>query len=150
MTKNQVLLTEKTKRTKENKSRTEVNKNETKLNKNITEVKQEILGLVDQGLPYCDIAKKVFTIYGFRISQIRKWVNEKLDIPNNYKTISVRLKENQVAVLNSILNQHGLQTLSDYVHALVEGRVDLYKEQVERFAEIITIKNINPSAHKAL
>ncbi len=59
-----------------------------------------------------------------------------------FKTVSVRLKEDQLAILNSMLNQHGFQTLSDYVHALIEGRVDLYKEQVERFAEIIANKTL--------
>ena len=53
-----------------------------------------------------------------------------------WRTVSIKLKDNQIAALNLRLKQLGFETMGDYARALTEGVVG-NKQLVEDLAEVL-------------
>ena len=64
---------------------------------------------------------------------VRKW-----------KSVTVRLKEDELAILNAKLNLNGFKTFSEFVHAWIRGQYPLHEnnEQVEKLIQRMRDKGI--------
>lgn len=60
----------------------------------------------------------------------------------NWRTVGVRLKEEQVAVLNQRLGQLGYSTLSELVGGIASG-VITNRQLVEDLADVLSVKIVN-------
>ena len=74
-------------------------------------------------------------------------MNEQIQIHKkiqDWKSVTVRLKENDVAILNSKSKKNGFKTFSEFVHAWIKGQYPSHKndEQVERLIQRIRDKGI--------
>jgi hypothetical protein len=52
-------------------------------------------------------------------------MNEQIQIHKkiqDWKSVTVRLKENDGAILNSKLNMNGFKTFSEFIHAWIDGK----------------------------
>ena len=61
---------------------------------------------------------------------------------SNWRTVGVRLKDEQVAVLNQRLGQLGYSTLSELVGGIASG-VITNKQLVEELADVLSNKIVN-------
>lgn len=63
---------------------------------------------------------------------------------SEWKSMTVRLKENDIAVLNSKLKLNGFETFSEFVHAWIKGEYPSHEnnEQVEQLINRIRDKGI--------
>ena len=64
-------------------------------------------------------------------------MNEQIQIHKkiqDWKSVTVRLKENNVAILNSELKMNGFKTFSAFVHAWIDGKYPVHQkdEQIEK------------------
>ena len=64
-------------------------------------------------------------------------MNEQIQIHKkiqDWKSVTVRLKENDVTILNSKLKMNGFETSSEFVHAWIDGRYSVHQkdEQIEK------------------
>ena len=64
-------------------------------------------------------------------------MNEQIQIPkksSEWKSVTVRLKESDIAILNSKLKLNGFETFGDFAHAWLKGDYPAHEnnEQVER------------------
>ena len=74
-------------------------------------------------------------------------MNEQIQIHKkiqDWKSVTVRLKENDVTILNSKLKMNGFKTFSEFVQAWIDGQYPSHKndEQVERLIQRMRDKGI--------
>ena len=74
-------------------------------------------------------------------------MNEQIQIHKKiqeWKSVTVRLKENDLAILNSKLKMNGFKTFSEFVHAWIKGKYPVHQknEQVEKLINRIREKDI--------
>ena len=74
-------------------------------------------------------------------------MNEQIQIHKkiqDWKSSTIRLKENDVAILNSKLKMNVFKMFSEFVHAWIEGQSPSHKndEQVERLIQRMRDKGI--------
>jgi len=58
-------------------------------------------------------------------------MNEQIQIHKkiqDWKSVTVRLKENDVTILNSKLKMNGFKTFSEFVHAWIDGKYPVHKK----------------------
>ena len=72
-------------------------------------------------------------------------MNQQIQIqkkPSEWKSVTVRLKETQIAILNSKLKLNGFETFSEFIHAWIKGDYPAHQnnEQVERLIKRIQTK----------
>ncbi|MDQ3083457.1 MAG: hypothetical protein M3Q77_01420 [Thermoproteota archaeon] len=66
-------------------------------------------------------------------------MNEQIQIPKkiqDWKSVTVRLKENDVAVLNSKLKMNEFKTFSEFVHGWIDGKYPVHQKD-ETYKRII-------------
>jgi len=63
---------------------------------------------------------------------------------SDWKSVTVRLKENDLAILNNKLRLNGFETFSEFIHAWIKGQYPLHEnnEQVEKLIQRIRDKGI--------
>jgi intergrase/recombinase len=74
-------------------------------------------------------------------------MNEQIQIHKkiqDWKSVTVRLKENDLAILNSKLNMNGFKTFSEFVHAWIDGKYPTHQkdEQIEKLINRLREKDI--------
>ncbi len=74
-------------------------------------------------------------------------MNQQIQIqkkPSEWKSVTVRLKESDIAILNSKLKLNGFETFSEFIHAWIKGDYPAHQnnEQVERLIKRIRDKGI--------
>jgi hypothetical protein len=74
-------------------------------------------------------------------------MNEQIQIAKkiqDWKSVTVRLKENDLAILNSKLKMNGFNTFSEFIHAWIEGKYHAHQknEQIEKLIHRMREKNI--------
>jgi hypothetical protein len=68
-------------------------------------------------------------------------MNNQLELPNKnigtWKSVTVRLKEDELAVLNTKLDSNGFKTFSEFIHAWLRGQYSHHEnnEQVEKLMQ---------------
>jgi hypothetical protein len=64
---------------------------------------------------------------------------------DQWKSVTVRLKENDLALLNNKLKVNGFGTFSEFIHAWLKGEYPRHEknEQIERLLVRIKEKGIN-------
>ena len=61
----------------------------------------------------------------------------------DWKTVGVRLREEEVGSLNIRLKQFGYETLGDFVRAVALGQIDPSKLANSDFADQLAVKIVN-------
>lgn len=61
-----------------------------------------------------------------------------------WKSVTVRLKEDELAILNAKLNLNGFKTFSEFIHSWIRGQYPLHEnnEQVEKLIQRIRDKGV--------
>ena len=74
-------------------------------------------------------------------------MNEQIQIHKkiqDWKSVTVRLKENDVAILNGKLKMNGFKTFSEFIHAWINGKYPIHQkdEQIEKLINRMREKDI--------
>jgi hypothetical protein len=76
-------------------------------------------------------------------------MNEQIQIHKkiqDWKSVTVNLKENDMAVLNSKLNMNGFKMFSEIIHAWIDGKYTVHQKdkQIEKLINRMREKDLRP------
>lgn len=76
-------------------------------------------------------------------------MNEQIQIHKkiqDWKSVTVNLKENDMAVLNSKLNMNGFKTFNEFIHTWIDGKYTVHQKdkQIEKLINRMREKDLRP------